>query len=81
MLKLSMIPDESCQGCCRLRLDRSVTTAMFYTPIYDKHGNNVNQDGNITMNTVTCITCDRNWLAKTQHGNTEFTEIKENGNV
>lgn len=81
MLKMSINPNPDCGGCCRYRIDRSVTTAMFYTPIYDKCGNNVNQDGNTTMNTITCVTCNRNWLAKTQYGNTEFTEIIDNGNV
>ena len=77
MLKLAIIPDPNCSGKCRYRVDRSVTTAMFYTPIYDKLGNNTNLDKNIAMSTISCVTCDRTWLAKTQYAETEITEIKD----
>lgn len=80
MLKLAIIPDPKCSGKCRYRVDRSVTTAMFYTPIYDKLGNNVNKDKNITMSTITCITCNRAWLTKEQYAEVDITEIS-NGNV
>lgn len=77
MLKLTMIPDPSCTGLCRYKLDRSVTTAMFYTPIYDKTGTNVNHDKNTTLSTITCVTCARSWLTKQQGSTTTCQEIFE----
>lgn len=74
MLKLTMIPDPECKKNCRYRIDRSVTTAMFYTPIYDKHGNNVNHDQNTTMSTITCTTCDKTWLVTIKGSETTYTK-------
>ena len=51
-------------------------TPMYYQPRYDKNGNNLNPDGNITTSTVSCSTCYRQWVTATQYGKTEYTELK-----
>lgn len=53
----------------------SMTTAMYFPPIYDKDGNNVNPDGNITSGKVTCTTCNKTWITSTQFGETTYEEV------
>lgn len=82
MLKLALIPNTDCKRNCRYRIDRSVTTAMFYTPIYDKLGNNVNHDQNTTMSTITCTTCEKTWLVTIKGSDITYTEKEDlNGYV
>ena len=50
---------------------------MYFAPVYDKHGNNLNPDGNITSGSVSCNVCDRQWNYATQYGKTEFQEITQ----
>lgn len=55
-----------------------MTTAMYYHPVYDKHGNNINPDGNITSGSVKCSTCNKEWTYHTRYGETSYEE-KQNG--
>ena len=70
-----MNPNPGCEKECIFRVGMITTTAMYYAPIYDKHGNNLNPDGNIKSGTVTCSTCDRQWVSSTQYGETRYTEL------
>lgn len=70
------VPNPSCDKDCRFQYGVSMTTAMYYAPVYDKHGNNLNPDGNSTSAEVTCGVCGRQWMSITRLGETEFTEIK-----
>lgn len=67
-------PNPGCEGECRFQYGPSMTTAMYFPPTYDKHGNNLNPDGNITSAEVVCYTCGKKWFSRTKYGKTEFTE-------
>lgn len=69
-------PNPTCQNECVFKMGMATTTAMNYDPIYDKNGNNLNPDGNITTSTVSCATCDRQWVSYTQYGQTKYREMK-----
>lgn len=74
-----MNPNPTCKNDnCRFSFGMSMTTAMYFAPVYDKHGNNVNPDGNTTSGSVTCSTCNKQWSYCVQYDKTQFTEI-ENG--
>ena len=70
-------PNPTCEKECRFVHGMSLTTAMYYEPVYDKHGNNLNPDGNITSSSVRCAVCNREWYATTQYGKTEYKENVE----
>ena len=54
----------------------SMTTAMYYPPIY-KDGVNTNPDGNITSTTCRCLVCKHNFVIKEQYG--EVIDIYDQG--
>lgn len=70
-----MNPNPTCENDCRFHYGMSMTTAMYFPPVYDKHGNNLNPDGNYTSSTVKCATCSKEWTSSTQHGKTDFKEV------
>ena len=70
-----MNPDPSCEKDCRFEMGMSMTTCMYFPPVYDKHGNNLNPDGNITSGKISCRVCNRRWSYSTRLGETEFKEI------
>lgn len=67
-----MNPNPDCKQDCRFVYGTSITTDMYYPPVYDKHGNNVNPDGNITRGSVKCWTCNTEWDYSTRYGKTSF---------
>ena len=69
-------PNPTCEKECRFHSGFSTTTMMYYAPVYDKHGNNINPDGNITRGSVSCSVCNRSWTYATQFGETEYKEVK-----
>lgn len=72
-----MNPNPTCKNECRfMEVGPSMTTAMYFTPIYDKNGNNINPDGNITSGSLACTVCNMKWYYSTQFGETTFKEIK-----
>lgn len=72
-----MNPNPNCEGECRFQFGMGMTTCMYYPPVYDKHGNNTNPDGNITSGLVSCNVCDKQWGYSTRHGETTFSEVKD----
>ena len=68
-------PNPGCDKECRFQHGVSMTTAMYFPPTFDKHGNNINPDGNITSSTITCGTCGKQWNSSTQYGKTTFKEV------
>lgn len=66
---------KGCDKNCRFIQGVSMTTAMYFTPIYDKNGVNTNPDGNITSSKVSCVTCHRKWHTSTQYGETTYEEV------
>jgi len=69
-------PNPGCEGECRFNVGMGMTTCAYYPPVYDKHGNNINPDRNVTSGMVSCNVCDRQWSYSTCLGETEFQEIK-----
>lgn len=67
-----MNPNPNCDKECRFQYSNSQTTMAYYPPIFDKNGNNINPDRNITIEDVTCSTCGGRWLYSTQNGITEY---------
>ena len=70
-----MNPNPGCEGECRFQFGMGMTTCAYYPPVYDKHGNNINPDRNVTSGMVSCNVCDRQWSYSTCLGETEFQEI------
>ena len=69
-------PNPDCkEDCCFAECGSATTTAAYYAPVYDKHGNNLNPDGNITTRNITCGVCGKMWTSSTQYGQTQYTEI------
>lgn len=68
-------PNPTCEKDCRFSYGLSMTTAMYFPPVYDKHGNNINPDGNITSGSVSCSVCNRQWSYSTQYDETQFKEM------
>lgn len=59
---------------CKLVDRGGVSTLMAWTPTYDKNGNRTDRgDPNIRHSTIQCLTCNREWDAKTQYGETTVT--------
>lgn len=70
-----MNPNPTCEKDCRFQYGVSIATAMYFAPVYDKHGNNVNPDGNISSSSVKCGTCFKEWNSSTQYEKTDFKEV------
>ena len=70
-----MTPNPSCKLECRFSTSFSITTAAFYTPVYDNAGVNTNPDMNITSTTVNCSVCNKSWSSSTRAGVSTFDEI------
>lgn len=72
------VPNPNCpRHDCRYVVGVEMTTSMYYQPVYNKHGQNVNPDGNVTSGEMTCSTCNRKWTYKTQYGNTTYKEVSQ----
>lgn len=70
-----MIPNLDCDKDCRFQeAGPTVTTCMYYPPVYDKHGNNTNPDGNITSGGLKCVVCNRMWSYSRRYGETTYEE-------
>jgi hypothetical protein len=68
-------PNPNCERECRFSHGPTMTTAMYYKPVYDKHGNNLNPDGNISSFRVSCSVCGKHWMGSCQLGNYQFEEL------
>ena len=53
---------------CRIRRSILSTTCMYFPPVYDGHGNNLNPDGNISSYTEHCLECGKMWRVMEQFG-------------
>ena len=66
---MSFNPATDCsRDDCRVREYPGSTTCMYYPPVYDKYGNNINPDGNITTYDKHCYTCGKRWVESHQYG-------------
>ena len=50
---------------CRIVLEESHQTNMYFPPVYDKFGNNLNPDKNKTTKNFSCSTCNKKWSTVT----------------
>jgi hypothetical protein len=46
---------------CKYEVLSTVATLVYYVPVYDKHGNNLNPDKNRTSVKYRCYTCGDIW--------------------
>lgn len=69
-------PNPTCEKECRFVNGPMFTTSMYFPPVYDKHGNNVNPDGNSSSGKVKCVICNRQWMMNEQYGQTTYEEIE-----
>lgn len=46
---------------CIITVESQMTTAMHYSPVYNKDGVNMNPDRNSTTQNVRCLSCGKNW--------------------
>lgn len=69
------LPNKDCQQDCRFQAGLATTTCMYFAPIFDKNGVNLNPDGNITSQMIVCTTCNKKWLSTTRFNETTFEEI------
>ena len=70
-----MNPNPACEQDCRFQMGMSSTTCAYYAPVYDKHGNNLNPDGNTTTTQIHCKVCGKSWIGSTKLGSTTYIEI------
>lgn len=71
---LDLNPD--CDKPCRFTTSNMYTTAAYFEPIYDKTGQNLNPDGNVSTFNVTCTACGKSWKASMQYDKVTFGEVK-----
>jgi hypothetical protein len=71
-----MNPNPGCELDCRFTYGVTTTTCAYYPPVYDKHGNNLNPDLNVTSGSVRCSVCDKEWNYSTRCGETTFSELR-----
>ena len=76
-MSLFQNPNPGCAGECRFEESARSTTLLYYTPIYDKNGVNVNPDANTSRWKVYCRACQKAWEAVSKLDNTKFTEVTE----
>jgi len=60
--------DCSAEDCRIIDNGYGTTTCMYYPPVYDKHGNNLNPDMNSTSYPKKCITCGKEWVEVWRNG-------------
>jgi hypothetical protein len=51
-------------------------TCMYFQPIYDKNGVNINPDANTTTFKVNCLSCAKLWVGKSRLDETNYEEVK-----
>ena len=67
-----MNPNPTCKDECRFTCGPTMTTCMYYHPVYDKHGNNLNPDMNSTSGNIDCTVCKKSWTYTSVNGNTNY---------
>ena len=62
---------------CKFTIVDSTRTCMYFQPIYDKNGVNINPDRNETYFIVDCISCGKKWAGKSCLDETTYDEVEE----
>jgi hypothetical protein len=66
----------ACEKDCRFNVGGTTTTAMGWQPTYDKDGRLLNKNPNISQTDISCESCGKRWIARTQYGETEYKVIE-----
>jgi hypothetical protein len=66
---------ECCRDDCKFTILDSMRTCMYFQPIYDKNGVNINPDANTTSFKMNCLSCGKNWKGVTRCNETTYTEV------
>ncbi len=61
---------------CRFYITNTVRTAAYTLPAYDRKGNNLQADLNITTGNLSCSSCERKWKFIESYNGTHYEEIK-----
>jgi len=61
---------------CKFTITDTFSTAAYHAPLYDKEGNNMAVDLNITTGKLSCNSCKRVWSFKDSYSDTIYEEIK-----
>lgn len=73
----SINPNPECpRDDCRFTKLDETKTCMYFQPIYDKNGMNINPDANTTSFKLNCPSCGKMWYCTTRLNETTCTEIK-----
>lgn len=54
-----------------------MSTCMYFQPVYDKHGNNINPDRNTTSGEMFCSVCKRKWRYVKRLGEYSYEEVAQ----
>ena len=69
------------QGCdknCKFQQSGpSTMTAMYFAPVYDKEGNNLNPDGNTMTSSYHCTECGKSWRVSERLGKSDVLLLNE----
>ena len=58
-------PCETPDKCRIQQVGPSMTTMVYYPPVYDGNGNNLNPDRNTTTTPMRCATCGKEFVDET----------------
>ena len=61
---------------CRFTILSETRTCMYFQPIYDKNGVNINPDRNTTTSELNCLSCGKMWVGRTRLGNSTYEEVR-----
>ena len=60
---------------CKFTIYDVTRTCMYFPPIYDENGVNINPDGNTTAFGISCVSCHKEWTGKSCLDVTTHEEI------
>lgn len=67
-------PNPTCERDCRFTQSGTYTTALGWTRVFDKHGNDVSVNPNTVGKSVFCSVCRTRWDIVKKRGVTTITQ-------
>jgi hypothetical protein len=61
---------------CKFGVLDETRTCMYFEPLYDKNGVNINPDSNTTTFKVICLSCGKMWVGKSRLDVTTYEEVR-----
>ncbi len=73
------VPNKDCEreDCRYYASGGQISTCMYFQPVYDKHGNNINPDRNSTSGEMFCSVCKRKWRYVKRLGEYSYEEVAQ----